>query len=331
MTARTDIKLRCEEAGIVEFRLDKKKRGYAATIGLLKPDEINRSYLLGRHHGEMGLSSLGNFWLDGNVHCRLPRFDVDDIVSIEWRPAMREDRPAGKLTFRVNGARAFEISEREYKGTFDGWVVALTGWWTLLRVRKEPSDAIPLRETDFLSPAQSGPSYLRIAKEAASAGAKLNDFDKDGEGRLDSDELVDMMAASASDGWSTPPAMEAQDDEEKSTWSLGVATGSPQPRHGAGIGALNEEDDSFQASRPPTSRKAGVSFSAASWQPVQRSLTPHLTSKPGERVRVNAVKFQQAVGNAAAGLTIANLGRRFQRRQKTPAQPRVPDPGDWIV
>lgn len=328
MTARTDIRLRCEEAGIVEFRLDKKKRGYAAIIGLLKPDEIKRpivasssSYLLGRQHGEMGLSSVGTFWLDGNVVCRLPRFDIDDIVSIEWRPAMREDQPAGKLTFRVNGAWAFEISEREYKGTFEGWIVALTGWWTLLRVRKEPSDAIPLRETDFLSPAQSGPCSLRNAMEASSAGAKLND--KDG----DSDELVDMMAAAASDGWSTPRAMEARDDEEKSTWSLGVATGSPQPRVGAGIEALNEEDDSFQASRPPTSRKAGVSFSAASLQPVQRSLTPHLTSKSGERVSVNAVKFQQA----AAGLTIANLGRRFQRRQKAPAQPRVPDPGDWIV
>jgi len=317
MTARTEIRLRCEEAGIVEFRLDKKKRGYAATIGLLKPDEINRSSLLGRQYGEMGLSSAGTFWLDGNVHCRLPRFDIDDIVSIEWRPAMREDRPAGKLTFRVNGARAFEISEREYKGTFEGWIVALTGWWTLLRVRKEPSDAIPLRETDFLSPAQ------RNAMEASSAGAKLNEFDKDG----DSDELVDMMAAAASDGWSTPRAMEARDDDEKSTWSLGVATGSPQPRLGAGIEALNEDDDSFQASRPPTSRKASVSFSAASLQPVQRSLTPHLTSKSGERVSVNAVKFQQA----AAGLTFANLGRRFQRRQKTPAQPRVPDPGDWIV
>ena len=148
MTARTDIELTREHAIIIDFRLDRQSRNYASIIGLLKPgSSINAP--LGRQRGSMGLSSVGCFWLDtDNKAHSLPHFTVDDIVSLEWRPSMSGVRPTGKVTFRVNGKVPFVITEKDCKDTFDGWTVALSGWWTLLQVRNLDADTpwAPLNE-----------------------------------------------------------------------------------------------------------------------------------------------------------------------------------------
>lgn len=134
MSSRTDIVLCREQATIVGFRLDERPFGYAPIIGLLKPGS-NANAWLGRQRGGIGISSSGNLWIDGvEKHSTLPRFDVKDLICIEWQPGMSAN---GKLTFRINGAVALELTESEYKGTFDGWCVAHSGavGWTLLDVR----------------------------------------------------------------------------------------------------------------------------------------------------------------------------------------------------
>jgi hypothetical protein len=134
MSSRTDIVLCREQATIVGFRLDERPFGYAPIIGLLKPGSSANAWL-GRQRGGIGISSSGNLWIDGvEKHSTLPRFDVKDLICIEWQPGMSAN---GKLTFRINGAVALELTEIEYKGTFDGWCVAHSGavGWTLLDVR----------------------------------------------------------------------------------------------------------------------------------------------------------------------------------------------------
>lgn len=150
MTARTDIELTREQATAIDFRLDRQSRNYASIIGLLKPgSSINAP--LGRQRGSLGLSSVGCFWLDAdNKTHSLPRFTVDDIVSLEWQPSMCGNRPTGKVTFRINGKAPFVITENECKDTFDGWTVALSGWWVLLQVRNLDADSplAPLSAVD---------------------------------------------------------------------------------------------------------------------------------------------------------------------------------------
>ena len=150
MTSRTDIELTREQATVIDFRLDRQSRNYASIIGLLKPgSSINAP--LGRQRGSMGLSSVGCFWWDAdNKTHSLPRFTVDDLVSLEWQPSMSGNRPSGKVTFRINGKVPYVITENECKDTFDGWTVALSGWWTLLQVRNLDADTpwAPLNEVD---------------------------------------------------------------------------------------------------------------------------------------------------------------------------------------
>ena len=142
MTARTDKLLTRELAKDFEFRLDQQKRNYPATIGFVKPGSTVLAWL-GRQAGGVGISSCGWFWVDGkkreaiSFNHQPPRFNVGDTVRIEWRPSKSHAEvpvPTGKLTFRVNGERAFVLAEEEYKEPFDGWVVAVSGWWTLLKM-----------------------------------------------------------------------------------------------------------------------------------------------------------------------------------------------------
>ena len=142
MTARTDKLLTRELAKDFEFRLDQQKRNYPATIGFVKPGSTVLAWL-GRQAGGVGISSCGWFWVDGkkreaiSFNHQPPRFNVGDTVRIEWRPSKSHAEvpvPTGKLTFRVNGERAFVLAEEEYKEPFDGWIVAVSGWWTLLKM-----------------------------------------------------------------------------------------------------------------------------------------------------------------------------------------------------
>ena len=215
MTARTDIELTREHAIIIDFRLDRQSRNYASIIGLLKPgSSINAP--LGRQRGSMGLSSVGCFWLDtDNKAHSLPRFTVDDIVSLEWRPSMSGVRPTGKVTFRVNGKVPFVITEKDCKDTFDGWTVALSGWWTLLQVRNLDADTpwAPLNEFVQNGDGVLGPDELGLMMSVAAAdgeGEPLNELDKIGDGALDPDELVDMIAAADADAQDDDPDLEAK-------------------------------------------------------------------------------------------------------------------------
>ena len=140
MTARTDKLLTRELAKDFEFRLDQQKRNYPATIGFVKPGSTVLAWL-GRQAGGVGISSCGWFWVNGkkreaiSFNHQPPRFNVGDTVRIEWRPSKSHaEVPTGKLTFRVNGERAFVLAEEEYKEPFDGWIVAVSGWWTLLKM-----------------------------------------------------------------------------------------------------------------------------------------------------------------------------------------------------
>ena len=181
MSSRTDIVLCREQATIVGFRLDERPFGYAPIIGLLKPGSSANAWL-GRQRGGIGISSSGNLWIDGvEKHSTLPRFDVKDLICIEWQPGMSVN---GKLTFRINGAAALELTESENKGTFDGWCVAHSGavGWTLLdvrvigetpppfAVRHEPSfDSWFLLHQAERSPALTSARAKQIREESARA------------------------------------------------------------------------------------------------------------------------------------------------------------------
>ncbi len=177
MTARTEIVLTREQGCIIEFRLDEKQLGYAPMIGLLKPGSSINAWL-GRQRGSIGISSVGTFWMDSvdQKHFMLPRFDVDDIISIEWQPLMSEIGPAGKLTFRVNGALATELTEREYMGTFDGWVVAHSGTegWTLLEVANIAAEDEEEDEEEMPHPARATTAGA-WAEQAARAEQEASD------------------------------------------------------------------------------------------------------------------------------------------------------------
>ena len=161
MTARTDKLLTRELAKDFEFRLDQQKRNYSATIGFVKPDSTAHAWL-GRQAGGVGISSCGCFWVDGkrceaiSFNHQLPRFNVGDTVRIEWRPSNSNAEvpvPTGKLIFYVNGERAFVLAEEEYKEPFDGWIVAVSGWWTLLKMSSY--DPALFAEERVLSPGKS--------------------------------------------------------------------------------------------------------------------------------------------------------------------------------
>ena len=159
MTARTDKWLTRELAKDFEFRLDQQKRNYPATIGFVKPGSTVLAWL-GRQAGGVGISSCGWFWVDGkkreaiSFNHQPPRFNVGDTVRIEWRPSKSHaEVPTGKLTFRVNGERAFVLAEEEYKEPFDGWIVAVSGWWTLLKMSSY--DPALFAEERVLSPGKS--------------------------------------------------------------------------------------------------------------------------------------------------------------------------------
>jgi len=216
MTARTDIELTREQATVIDFRLDRQSRNYASIIGLLKPgSSINAP--LGRQRGSMGLSSVGCFWWDAdNKTHSLPRFTVDDIVSLEWQPSMSGNRPSGKVTFRINGKVPYVITENECKDTFDGWTVALSGWWTLLQVRNLDADTpwAPLNEVDKTGHGVLDSDELVLTMSAAAAGGEgepLNEFDKNGDGVLVPDELEDVMAAADDDAQDDDPDLEAKE------------------------------------------------------------------------------------------------------------------------
>jgi hypothetical protein len=216
MTSRTDIELTREQATVIDFRLDRQSRNYASIIGLLKPgSSINAP--LGRQRGSMGLSSVGCFWWDAdNKTHSLPRFTVDDIVSLEWQPSMSGNRPSGKVTFRINGKVPYVITENECKDTFDGWTVALSGWWTLLQVRNLDADTpwAPLNEVDKAGHGVLDSDELVLTMSAAAAGGEgepLNEFDKNGDGVLVPDELEDVMAAADDDAQDDDPDLEAKE------------------------------------------------------------------------------------------------------------------------